>query len=161
MVERARSQDAAKIVAVLRSNLGERFLFQRSARDVRKHFRDFVVARDASGEVVGCAALHRYSAVSGEVLSVAVMPAAAGQGIGRTLVDECERIAREEGLAILWLATAKPEYFSRFGYRQFSRWELPASVLLRKLGQVFAQPIDRWSAALLGKHVYMRLRLDR
>ncbi len=53
------------------------------------------------------------------------------------------------------LATVKPGYFGRFGFKAFSRWKLPTSVLLYKLGQVFQQPLRRWGPAILGKFIFM------
>jgi hypothetical protein len=56
-------------------------------------------------------------------------------------------------------ATVKPEYFSRYAFQPMSRWELPASVLLRKLGQVSHQPGTRWLRTLSGRHTFMRQAL--
>jgi len=106
--------------------------------------------------VVGCAALHRYSSTMAEILGVALRPAFQGQGIGLLLMQHCECVAKNAGIGRLWLATIKPAYFARFGYKPISRWDLPASVLLRKLGQVFQQPVGRWLPAIFGRHTFMQ-----
>lgn len=154
----AAAADASGIVTVLDANRHDPSLYLRSEPDVLGHSGEFIVARDAFGRIVGCAALHRDSAGLAEVLSVAVLPTA--QGVGGRLVEACERRARSQGVARLWLATLKPEYFARFGYRRISRWRLPAPVLLAKLALVVRQPPDRWRNALLGHEVFMTRELE-
>ena len=157
----ATTQDAATISAVLAANHDAPGLFQKSPAAVAQAIADFFVARNGAGETVGCAGLHRESPTLAEVYAVAVIPQCQGQGIGRQLVDACERRAMELEIRDVWLATIKPEYFSRHGFRTISRWELPAPVLLRKLTQVFEQPSGRWLGALSGKHTFMRRAVDR
>jgi N-acetylglutamate synthase-like GNAT family acetyltransferase len=94
-----------------------------------------------------------------EVYAVAVTPQCQGHGIGRQLVQACQQHARAGSFRHLWLATVKPGYFSRYGFRPVSRWDLPASVLLRKLRQTFQQPVGRWLPVLLGRHTFMRKTL--
>jgi GNAT superfamily N-acetyltransferase len=59
-----------------------------------------------------------------------VRPGRMGAGIGRWLVDEAERIAREEGFERLILTTIEEmgnvAYYERFGYRSVYVRELPA-----------------------------------
>lgn len=128
---------------------------------MRRHLDEFIVARDAAGQTLGCAALHRDSPVLAEVLSVAVRPDAQGGGMGGRLVEACTARAHERRVARLWLATLKPAYFARFGYRAVSRWRLPPTVLLGKLALVVRQPPDRWRNALLGREVFMMREVDR
>ena len=154
-VERATENDISAIVRVLGANRDDPGLFWKTDFEVRSNLGDFLVVRDTWRLVVGCAALHCHSATQAEILSVAVLPAFQGRGIGVRLVQHCEHMAKGSGIERLWLATVKPAYFARFGYKPISRWELPAPVLLRKLRQVFQQPVGRWLPALLGRHTFM------
>jgi N-acetylglutamate synthase-like GNAT family acetyltransferase len=124
---------------------------------VRRTLDDFLLAVDEQGALLGCAALHLHAATNGEILAVAVAPALQQRGTGTALVRACVERAAEQAVAFVWLATAKPEYFARFGFRVISRWNLPLVVLMNKLGLVFQQPIPRWLPALLGRHTFMRL----
>jgi amino-acid N-acetyltransferase len=155
-IQTATESDVIPIVSILRANQDDLSLFQRSEVNIRRHLGDFVVAKGPTGEVLGCAALHKYSMGLAEILSVAVAPDAQGKRIGHRLLDACTRRAEAEGVKRLWLATLKPGYFARFGYAPMSRWELPSSVLLQKLAQVFAQPLSRWMPALAGRQVFMQ-----
>jgi amino-acid N-acetyltransferase len=110
--------------------------------------------RDQS--IVGCAAL-KVIRDHGEILAVAVSPAAHGHGIGGALMRACIDRAATHGVRVVWLATAKPSYFARFGFVRMSKWRLPLRVLLGKLRLIFEQPVRRWLPALFGRHTFMRL----
>lgn len=144
------------ISSVLALNRDDPGLFQESATAVARTLGDFFVARNEAGKIVGCAGLHRDSSELAEVYAVAVTPQCQGQGIGRLLMQVCQQHARSSGIRHLWLATVKPDYFSRYGFQPISRWELPTSVLLRKVRQTFQQPCGRWLPALIGRHTFMR-----
>jgi amino-acid N-acetyltransferase len=149
--------DAPGIVAVLVALRDEPSLFQRSESDVRQTIGDFTVAEAERRRVLACAALHRHSAIAGEILSVAVLPEVQGLGIGGRLIDECVRRARESGLRQVWLGTIKPAYFARFDFTPRPLWEFVATpaVLATKMRAVYAQPLDRWLPALLGRYTFM------
>jgi amino-acid N-acetyltransferase len=152
----AKTGDAEAISSVLTANRDDPGLFQESAPAVARTLEDFFVARNEAGKVVGCAGLHRDSAELAEVYAVAVTPDCQGQGIGGHLMHACHQRARSSGIHHLWLATIKPAYFSRYGFEPMSRWESPASVLVRKLRQTLRQRGGRWLPALFGQHTFMR-----
>src|SRR5437870_4946477 len=128
-VRDAGERDVADILRLLRANRGDRSLFQQPERQVRRTLGDFVLAVDGDA-VCGCAALHWHRPDNAEVLAVAVDPALHGRGTGGALMRACVARAAERGGRLLWLATAKPDYFARFGFAPFSRFRLPPSVLL-------------------------------
>ena len=89
-VERAESHDLGAIERLLLAS----GLPLDGARDA---FVTGVVAREG-GEVVGAAAIERYGP-AGLLRSVAVEPVMRGTGIGGTLVDSSESLARDLGIA--------------------------------------------------------------
>lgn len=64
----------------------------------------FVVAR-LEGRTVGCGALRRKDAATGEVKRMWTVPAARGQGVARRILQTLEGIAREQQLKTLQLET--------------------------------------------------------
>jgi putative acetyltransferase len=64
----------------------------------------FVVVRD-DGRAVACGGIARFDATRGEVKRMYVVPEARGQGLGRRVLDELERHARELGYEALVLET--------------------------------------------------------
>jgi amino-acid N-acetyltransferase len=155
----AAASDVDAIDTILRANRRDRSLFQQPRDQIRRTLADFVVAADERGDVIGCTALHRHDGAWGEILAVAVDPAAHGRGVGAALVRAAVRRARQAGLPRVWLGTAKPAYFARFGFRPISRWALPLSVLGRKLLLVLQQPPSRWLPAIFGRHRFMAMAL--
>jgi len=91
---------------------------------------------------------------------VAVVPDAQGMGVGRALVRDCIARAGTAGVRELWLGTAKPGYFARFGFRAASSREFFATfgpwVLAEKVWWTLGQPADRWVPALFGRYAFMR-----
>ncbi len=95
--------------------------------DVTSHVETIVVAREA-GRVVGVAALELYA---GDALlrSVAVDPAAQGQGIGHQLTDAALNLARAHSVETVFLLTTTAEkFFPRFGFEQIPHADVPDSV---------------------------------
>jgi amino-acid N-acetyltransferase len=158
-IDPAEPGDAQAIVSIFVANRDDPGLFQEPEVEVRRNLRDFLVVRNVSGELVACAGLHQDTAQLAEIFGVAVLPSLQGQGIGGMLVRRCIEQASSRRIKQLWLATIKPEYFARHSFRAISRWGLPASVLLRKLRQVFQQPARRWVPVLLGRHTFMQYDL--
>ena len=157
-IRAATINDVAPIAGSLAANASDPALFLRAPSDVLRHLHEFIVAEDRTHNIVGCAALHFYRPDCAEILSVAVLPSVQGQGIGGLLMREAVTRALSRGVPQLWLATAKPQYFERFGFASISRFALPVTVLVAKLGQVFAQPVPRWLPALLGRFTFMVYR---
>ena len=155
IIESATIADVQAIVSIFVSNRSDPGLFQEPAAQVQENLADFLVARDADGSIVACLGVHRDSNELAEVYGVAVLPRLQGQGIGAMLLQKCKGRALASHISLLWLATVKPKYFSRYSFRPISRWNLPTSVLLRKVRLVFQQPILRWLPTLFGRHIFM------
>ena len=158
-IEPATGKDTQAIASIFMANKRDRGLFQEPEARVRSNLRDFLVARDTNREVVACAGLHRDSDELAEIYGVAVLPEFQGQGIGAVIIQRCKEEAAAKQMKHLWLATVKPEYFRRYSFHPISRWSLPAPILLRKLRQVFQQPVQRWVPVLLGRHTFMKCDL--
>ena len=64
----------------------------------------FVIAR-ANGKAVGCAAIRPLTSDVAEMKRVFVQHRARGRGVGRTLIEKLEQIARGEGFSEIWIET--------------------------------------------------------
>lgn len=155
-IRSATPNDATAICAILAANRDDPGLFQKSREAIVDSIGDFLVAVSEDGQIVGVAGLHQDRSDLGELYAVAVLPSCQGQGIGGRLVRAGLQRAAEASIANVWLATIKPAYFARYGFRPMKRWELPRAVLWRKLHQTIEQPATRWLKTLLGRHTFMR-----
>jgi N-acetylglutamate synthase-like GNAT family acetyltransferase len=156
-IEPARLSDVPSISSVFFANREDHGLFREHEAELKRSWPNFLVARDRDGSVVGCAGLHPDPQGWAEVFGVAVLPGLQNRGIGSMLTQTWVKEAAAKGVAHLWLATMKPDYFSRFSFRPMLCHDLPVSVRLRKLRQVFRQPMERWGPILFGRrHTFMR-----
>jgi ribosomal-protein-alanine N-acetyltransferase len=105
--------------------------------------RDYVVAVDEQGEILGYAGLDR-AGESGDVMTIAVAPAAQGRGLGRHLLTELVRRAELSGIRSLLLEVradnaAARRLYERGGFEVISvrrRYYQPGDVdalVMRKL----------------------------
>ena len=119
-IEKARAADADAIDALLAES--------RLPLDGIRDHRDTTLVARRGGDVVGVAALEVYA--DGVLLrSVAVAPAAQGQGIGRRLTDSALQLARDRRAPHAYLLTTTAErYFPAFGFERIDRADVPASV---------------------------------
>jgi amino-acid N-acetyltransferase len=93
----------------------------------RDAFATGIVAREG-GEVVGAAAFEPYGP-AGLLRSVVVEPTVRGTGIGVTLVDSSESLARDLGIDELYLLTETADaWFARRGYLTIGRDAVPEPV---------------------------------
>ena len=64
-------------------------MIRRSPGELYESIREFFVAVDDDGRIIGCAALHVFWEDLAELKCLAVSEKAQGQGVGRKLVEAC------------------------------------------------------------------------
>lgn len=90
--------------------------------------REFVIATDADGRLLGCGALRIYDAGLAEICSLAVADAARGLGVGRKVVETLHAEAVAFGLPRVFALTLEPGFFHRLGYETVDREVLPQKI---------------------------------
>jgi amino-acid N-acetyltransferase len=121
-VEPAGPGDARGIAALLRRCAPETVAVPE--RDVRRHWRRYVVVRDEELGVVASAAVHEISSCVSELRSLAVDPRCRGRGLGPGLVRRITREMQRRGHRLLCV-TLRPRFFARFGFRRVPLDALP------------------------------------
>jgi amino-acid N-acetyltransferase len=127
-IRSARPHDVPDITALINGFAAQQLMLPKSADTIAMALDDFVVATDAQGRVLGCAALREYSPSLAEVASVAVAEQAHGLGIGGALVRRVESLARARGTAELFALTMTAPFFQSLGYRVVDRAHFPEKV---------------------------------
>jgi amino-acid N-acetyltransferase len=79
----------------------------------------FVAERQ--GLIVGCCALQIYSLRLAEIRSLAVAADYVRHGVGRSLVEACQRRAQERGIKQVMAVTSSTEFFEKHGFSTFKR----------------------------------------
>ncbi len=87
----------------------------------------FLVVRDDDGAAVACGGVTRFDDTRGELKRMYVVPSQRGRGLGRLLLDELERHARELGFTAIVLETgdkseAALALYRRSGFESIRCW---------------------------------------
>ncbi|MEW5914735.1 MAG: N-acetyltransferase [Thermodesulfobacteriota bacterium] len=128
MIRKARVQDVRFIHGLLARYGQEGLLLARPLTELYELLRDFVVAEDDQGVLVGTCALHLCWEDLCEVRSLAVLPERKGQGWGQRLVEACCSEAVTLGFGKVFALTYVPEFFARFGFAQVDKSRLPNKI---------------------------------
>jgi amino-acid N-acetyltransferase len=124
LIRRATLKDIAAMLELINSYAARQIMLPRTEFELAENIRDFVVALN-NGNLVGCGALHFYTPSHGEVRSLAVAPGSKARGIGRRIVEALEAEALENDLESVFAFTYVPGFFSRLGFLEVDRGELP------------------------------------
>lgn len=124
----ARVGDVTAIYELIRKFADRKVMIRRSMGELYESIREFLVAIDEDGRVVGCVALHVFWEDLAELKCLAVAEEMQGSGVGRALVDACWDQARELEINSVFALTYAVGFFERCGYAQIDKAELPHKI---------------------------------
>ncbi|MGZ4600381.1 MAG: amino-acid N-acetyltransferase [Oryzihumus sp.] len=143
-VRRARAGDVRAIRALVEPLTATRVLVAKDAVAYYESLQQFRVVED-DGRVVGCGALHVMWEDLAEVRTLAVHPAASGQGVGSQLLDALLDDARDLGIKRVFCLTFEVDFFSRHGFEPIEGQAVEPEVyaeLLRSYDEGVAEFLD-------------------
>ncbi|WP_189211619.1 MULTISPECIES: amino-acid N-acetyltransferase [Actinokineospora] len=114
LVRRARTADVRPVKAIVDQYVGK-VLLAKELVTLYEDVQEFWVA-ELDGRIVGCGALHVLWEDIAEIRTIAVTPDALGSGVGHALVAKLIEVARELGLARIFVLTFETEFFGRHGF---------------------------------------------
>lgn len=114
VVRRARTTDVPAMKSIIDSYVG-RVLLAKPLVTLYEDVQEFWVA-ELDGRLVGCGALHVLWEDIGELRSIAVLPEATGRGIGHAIVEALVTVAKDLGLARLFVLTFETGFFAQHGF---------------------------------------------
>ncbi|HXE11912.1 MAG TPA: N-acetyltransferase [Bryobacteraceae bacterium] len=123
-VRKAVITDIHAILELINSYAANGIMLPRTEFEMAENIRDFSVAYD-DARLLGCGALHFYTPTTAEVRSLAVRPELKQHGVGRAIVESLEKEARENALESIFAFTYAPGFFSKVGFGEIDRGELP------------------------------------
>lgn len=103
-------------------------MLPRSRSSLYENVREFHVAEDGEGQVVGVCGLSVVWANLAECCALAVEPSQRGKGLGRRLVDACVEEARVLGIRTIMTLTYERVFFEKLGFAVVDRQNLPLKV---------------------------------
>ncbi len=116
-VRRAARGDAVSLLGLVSPYAAQGLMLPRTLEQIAVRIDNYVVAVDAGGEIVACAALEEYSPSLAEVSSVAVSPAHHGRGLGSQVVLGVERLARARDIEELFALSLTDKFFLSLSYK--------------------------------------------
>jgi amino-acid N-acetyltransferase len=158
-VRRAARADASQIHELVSQYAAQGLMLERTLEQIASRIDNYVVAGDASGRVVACAALEEYSPSLAEVSSVAVAPAHHGKGLGTQVVRGVERLARTRDIEELFALSLTDNFFVSLGYKPTTIARYPEKLarydVLSRSGveivpkRCFQKVLSKWGAPTL------------
>jgi amino-acid N-acetyltransferase len=127
-IRKAMIKDVKDIYSLLRGYAEQGVLLGRSLSDLYDQIRDFFVAVDADGRVLGICGLHICWEGFAEIRSLAVAADCKSQGIGRALAAACQDEAIQLGSTRLFVLTYVPDFFKKLGFDPVDKAILPHKV---------------------------------
>ena len=128
MVRQASLADIAGLQALIAPFVATGDLLPRSEYDLSRHIKEYHVAVNAAGDVLGSVALKIYSPRLAELGALAVRADQQGKGLGKSLCDALLTEARALGLREVFALTRKPLFFLRMGFTLAEREHFPLKV---------------------------------
>ena len=117
VVRRATRADAGQILELVAPYAAQGLMLPRTLEQIAARIDNYVVATDAGGHVLACAALEEYSPSLAEVSSVAVSPTQHGKGLGTQVVLGVERLARARDIEEVFALSLTDNFFLSLGYK--------------------------------------------
>jgi amino-acid N-acetyltransferase len=146
IIRRARARDVREIQRLIEAYADDRILLTKAPVVLYEDVPEFWVAeRTSDGRVVGCGAVHVMWEDLAEVRTVAVDPSCRGQKIGHRIVSELLAVARELGVARVFVLTFQTQFFSSFGFEPIDGTPVSPAVyeeLLRSYDEGVAEFLD-------------------
>lgn len=120
--------DAPAITNLINHFAADGMMLPKSLAQIFGALREFVVAVDEDGIVIGCGALRLMWHDLAEVRSLAIHESAQQRGIGRMIVEELIKEGQEMGLARIFALTYQERFFQRLGFARCEKGIFPQKV---------------------------------
>lgn len=127
-VEKAKINDVKHMHKLVNQFAGKGEMLPRALSEIYENLRDFFVIRNRAGRVVACVALHISWSDLAEVKALAVDRDQQKRGMGAALIKACVEEAKSLGIPKIFCLTYKPGFFSKQGFREVEKMELPRKI---------------------------------
>jgi amino-acid N-acetyltransferase len=120
--------DMDQAAALVNAFAAQNLMLPKTTEQLVRMFREFIVAVDDTGRVLGCGGLRVFTPTLAEIVSLAVHPATQGMGLGARIVDRLVDDAALLGITTVFALTLRDGFFHRSGFRTVEKEMFPAKV---------------------------------
>lgn len=128
VVRRAHISDMSQVAPLINGFAARGLMLPKTEEQLYRNFREFVLAFDENGRVIGCAGLRVYGPRLAELCALAVDERAHGRGVGRMLVEAIVEQAAELGIRTVFALTLEDGFFNRLGFRTVQKELFPQKI---------------------------------
>ena len=128
VVRRARIEDMAQVAPLINGFAARGLMLPKTEDQLYRTFREFVLAFDENGRVIGSAALRVYGPELAELSALAGDERAHGRGVGRALVEAVIEQAADLGIRTVFALTLEEGFFNRLGFRTVRKELFPQKI---------------------------------
>lgn len=125
LIRQATLQDVPAMLHLVNDYANREVMLPRTEVEMCERIRDFVVAVDREGNLLGCGALQFYTPRMAELRSLAVAPSSTRSGLGLRICTELLQQAREVGVEVVFAFTYVQKFFEKAGFKLIDRAALP------------------------------------
>ena len=129
-IRKARIPEAPTIAEMVNQYAAQGLMLPKSVLAIYEQIREFTVAEDDEGMIIGCGALRIMWHDLAEVRSLAIRPEAQGKGIGKQIVESLLEEARILRLPRVFALTYQVPFFEKIGFHITPRNVFPQKVWL-------------------------------
>ncbi|WP_426997721.1 amino-acid N-acetyltransferase [Pseudarthrobacter sp. N5] len=112
----ARTGDVTAIKRLVAPLAEKRILMAKETVAYYESLQEFLIAESASGEVIGCGALHVMWDDLAEIRTLAASDSWRGRGVGHVLVESLLTAAKALGVSRVFCLTFEVDFFRRHGF---------------------------------------------
>ena len=133
-IRSANQQDVPIIATLVNGFAAKDLMLPRSEESIFQSLPNWTVAVEeghpqrelipASSQLLGCGSLVGLTEQLAEIRSLAVATKGQGKGIGRRIVQELVRLAKERGFAQICALTLQEAFFEKLGFQIIDRWSI-------------------------------------
>ncbi|NPA04289.1 MAG: N-acetyltransferase [Epsilonproteobacteria bacterium] len=116
--------DIPQMQSIIQPYVRNGIILPRSNDEIATNIRSYILAK-ADNNIVGYVALHIHSINLGEIRSLVVTPSSRGKGVGKRLVEEALKEAKELGLKEVLALTYSKEFFEKLGFYEIPKEQIP------------------------------------
>jgi len=127
VIRRAKIKDSKNIQSLVNHFADRGDMLHLSLEQIYERIFEFLLYEE-DGKVLGCCALHPTMADLAEIRSLAVDESVHGKGIGRRLVEECLKLAKEMGFEEVFALTYKQKFFEKLGFKVVKKESFPRKI---------------------------------
>lgn len=130
----ANQQDIPLIATLVNGFAAKDLMLPRSEESIFQSLPNWTVAVEgghpqrelipASSQLLGCGSLVGLTEQLAEIRSLAVVTKGQGKGIGRRIVQELVRLAKDRGFAQICALTLQEAFFEKLGFQIIDRWSI-------------------------------------